>query len=114
MRIQFIALGVALLVALAVATAVHASPAPEEAESDCGWADSGITMIIGGVEFTCKCAMLTGPAGKRVICRWYRVDKLPQEKKKKPKPKPKPAPKKKPPKKAGLTIRVYPKPAVTA
>lgn len=109
MRIQLIALGVALLVALAVATAVHASPAPDDAESDCSWAESGTTMIIGDTEYRCLCAMLTGPAGKRVLCRWYRGDKLPQE------PKKKPAPKKKPkPKKATPTVRVYPKPSVIA
>lgn len=103
---------VGLGAALIVAATAHASPAPDEFDSDCGWQESGITMIIGGVEFTCKCAMLTGPSGQKVICRWYRADKLPQGEKKKPKPKPKPAPKKKPPKKHVLLV--YPNPSVVA
>lgn len=102
--------GVSLALAVGV-TQAHgqtASPAPEGAESDCSWAESGTTMLIGTVEYRCLCALLTGPAGKKVLCRWYRADKLPQ----KAKPKPKPAPKKKAPKKP--EIRVYPKPSVVA
>lgn len=106
LRTAACALGIVF--ALVVATAVHASPAPDDVESDCSWAESGTTMIIGDTEYRCLCAMLTGPAGKRVLCRWYRGDKLPQEPKKKPAPK-----KQKPkPKKATLTVRVYPKPTV--
>lgn len=102
-------LGVGL--ALVVAATAHASPAPDQAESDCSWAEHGITVLIGGKEFRCLCAMLTGPAGKRVLCRLYEVDRLPNDPKPAP-PKPKPAPKKKPPKKASPVLIHAPLPKV--
>lgn len=89
------ACAISIGLALIVAATAQASPAPEEAESDCAWSSHGITIVVAGVEYRCLCAMLTGPAGKRVLCRLYRVDKLPREPKRKLPKKPTP---KKPPK----------------
>lgn len=102
MRTQLVALGIALLVALAVATAVHASPIPDDAGSDCSWHENGTTIQVGDETYTCHCAQLTGPMGPQVLCRWWNVEKLPAKTKKiaaKPKAR-------------KHVARVYPKPAV--
>lgn len=99
----------ALLIAIGVvagtttARAKPAMPTPDAAGSDCSWAEAGLTIHIGNQSFRCHCAMLTGPEGQQVLCRWMNVAKLP---KKEPAPKKKPDPKGKPKPKPKLVVRV--------
>lgn len=72
----------ACIIAGILAAAAHASPVPDEAESDCSWSEHGTTMIVGDTEYRCLCAQLTTQGRKVIACRWYDVAVLPKAAKK--------------------------------